>query len=360
MDAQKTTRTSPLLLIITGIVIGILVTGALALVYSGLKNRKSRVNNEAQGLLLSITNPSDGDVVYDKNLSISGTSGKDAVVVVTGAHEDTISETSQGNFSIKVSLNEGENLLNIYAFDTTTGESVQLPIGILYIPQKVVEPNVSPDSSGGNTTNKTKEDLQALKEKIASTSSKTSTTSYKDSHVFGKVISKSNTTVELNTGDTIRTVFTDDLTKFLSLDKDGFKEIFLENVGVGDQISAVGLSADNAVGVASVIIKINKDISQGIATIGKVKKATDVLTLSYMNQTSQTISVKTASGTTILTKDGTKVTLAEIKTDDIVIVTGTVDKDNVLTASKILLIPGKPLATKPKTSSTSASPSTTP
>src|SRR4030042_2457597 len=219
MDAQKTTRTSPLLPIIAGIVIGILIASAFSFVYSGLKNRKAEVSNETQGLLLSVTNPSNNDVVYDQNLSIHGTSGKDAVIVVTGGKEDTIKETSQGKFSIKTSLKEGENWLNIYAFETTTGESVQLPISILYLPQKLADPNVSLDSSSGDITDKTKEKLQAVKEKMASESAKTSTISYKNSHVFGKVISKSNTTFELDTSGRIKTVFTDDLTKFLSLDK---------------------------------------------------------------------------------------------------------------------------------------------
>lgn len=353
MDAQETTKTPPILLIVLGIIIGILVAGSVYFTYSFFKNRQPKVSNETKGLLLSVSNPNDNEVVNDKTITINGSTGKDAVVVVLGATNDLITETSGGNFSAKVDLNEGENLIRVYAFDTTTGESAQMPINLLYIPQKFASSSISTDSSSGDLVDKTKEQLEKAKEKLASGSASTHSTTYENSHIYGKIIAKNDTTFELDSRDGIKAVFTDDLTKFLSADKDGIKDIFIENVGVGDQISAVGLSSDNAAGLAKYIVKLNKDLPQTIAAIGKVKTiGTDGFDLSYITQNSQTISVKTADSTTITIKRKAKSTFSDIKADDTIIVTGSVDKDNILTANKLFVaIKGKNKATPAATPS---------
>jgi hypothetical protein len=323
MDAQQTTKTSPILLIVIGIIIGILIAGSFYFAYSFFKNRKSKVSNETKGLLLSVSNPNDNDVVNDKTIAINGSTGKDAVVVVLGATSDLITETSEGNFSAKVDLNEGENLIQVYAFDTTTGESAQMPINLLYIPQKFTSSSTSTDNSNVNS---------------ASDSAKSQTTAYINSHVYGKIIAKNDTTFELDSKNGIKAVFTDDLTKFLSADNDGIKDIFIENVGVGDQVSAVGLSSDNTDGLAKYIVKLNKDLPQTVAVMGKVKTlGTDGFDLSYITQSSQTISVKTTDSTSTTIKGKAKAAFSDIKIGDTIIVTGSVDKDTILTTNKLFV-----------------------
>src|SRR3990170_791184 len=133
-----TNRTPTILILIIGIIIGLLLAGGFVLLKSAFSGKKqSSGAQETKGLLLTISSPTDGAFVGADTLTIAGSTGKDAVVAVVGGTEDTILETSKGNFSATTKIAEGENELTIYAFDPKTGESTQTNLNVLFLNEEV-------------------------------------------------------------------------------------------------------------------------------------------------------------------------------------------------------------------------------
>jgi len=364
MNAQSNNRTSPLLILVIGVIIGLLIAGAFALVKSGFGSKKAAPSTtETRGIVLSITKPADGDVVSNKDLTIEGSSGKDAVVVVTGPADDAIVETSGGKFSATFSLSEGENELSIYAFDTTSGESGQTAFNVLYLKEELGSGNILVAAANSETTDKNKERIEKLRERLATKSAelKKAISISARSHVFGSLtaISGSSITMETKSGGLI-TVFTDDLTKFLAIGDQGKSEIAFSDLRLGDKVSVVGVSKDSTVGSAKFVIRIGKSLVKRAAVAGKVKSIDGAsLTLTHIIHTDRTFTINTTSETKIKVKGKENATLADVKVDDIVVASGTVDEKGVIAAKRIFVIPGGFVGAKPKESTKSATPSST-
>ena len=357
MNAQSTSKTPTPLILVIGVVIGLLLAGAVVLVKSALDRKEASPTTETRGIVLSIDKPVDGAVVSDANLTIEGTSGKDAVVAVTGGADDPIVETSSGKFSTTISLTEGENELGIYAFDPTSGESAQTTLSVLYLQEAISSGNVLVAASSTESAEKTKERIEKLREQLATKSSDLKkAASNPSSHIFGTLsaISKSSFTVETRQGG-LTTVFTDDLTKFYSIGEKSKSVITLADLKVGDKVSVVGLGKDNIVGTAKSVVKINKPITKRSAVAGKVKSIDGTsLTLTHIIHTDRTFTVNVASETMIKIKGKETATLADIKVGDFIVAAGSVDEKGILTAKRVFVI-----GVKPKEATKSATPSST-
>lgn len=366
MYNQSTNRTSPWLILIIGIFAGILIAGGFALIKSGLgKKGSSAPTSETKGLLLSIKEPIDGDFVSEKNIIISGTTGNNAAVAVTGGVNDSIVETSNGSFTTNVELAEGENELAVYAFDPLSGESAQLSVKVLFISEETASANSLVASAYKIIAETDQEKIDKLKKQVTTNSSelKKEAAKLKKIHVFGTIaaIAESSFIIETASGS-LKTVFTDDLTKFYSIGSGGKTRLnVLEEFKVGDKVSVVGIGSDEAFGTAKYVVRQGTSITKRHAISGKVKEiSAENLVLTHQIHTDRTTAIKISSNTNLKIKGKDKATISDIKIGDFVVVCGTVGKDSVMDASKIFVIPGAKTGQKPKDATSSATPSANP
>ncbi|OGY22058.1 MAG: hypothetical protein A2113_02485 [Candidatus Woykebacteria bacterium GWA1_44_8] len=355
------TRTPTILILIIGIIIGLLLAGGFVLLKSAFRGKEqSTGTQETKGLLLTISEPADGAFVGTETLTIKGSTGKDAVVAVVGGTEDTIVETSGGNFSASNKIAEGENELTVYAFDPTTGESTQTTLNVSFLNEEVAMGRLLVAQSTTAEEN-SKEKIDKLRERLATKSSelKKVASTFKNSHVFGTISAINDTVLTIETKQgSVKTVFTDDITKFYSIGSGGRSTIAITDLKAGDEIAAVGVTKNDTSGTAKFIIRQEQTPQKRHAVAGKVKSNEGgTITLTHLTQTERTYTVKTTNETVIKVKGVDTATIADIKTDDVVVACGPVEKDGTIVAKRLFAIPGKFLGVKPKESTTSATPS---
>lgn len=119
------------------VLIGILVAGVAFYLYQSTKtisktqtqNQKSLITPspaKAQTVILSIDTPRDEDVTDKKTVIISGKTSPDAIVVITtGIGDQVINPVSNGSFSATVTIDNGENLIEITAI-TPNGQETKV------------------------------------------------------------------------------------------------------------------------------------------------------------------------------------------------------------------------------------------
>jgi hypothetical protein len=362
MNAQGSRGFSIILLLIIGVIVGLVIAGVFAFINSRRSEKDTKPTAETAGVLLTLSTPTDGDVTSEEAVTVSGSTGKDTVVVLTGGTSDTISETKGGKFSAKVTLREGENELTVYAFDTDSGESAQTTLNVLYLAEELGAAAALVAEENTDVVEKNKDRIEKLKDKLATKSSelKKSSTIFKRTHVFGTITSISGTilTVETKRGD-IKTVFTDDFTKFFSVANKGRSSIKIGDLKIGDRISAVGVGKDDTDGNAKFVVRLKRTISKRHALLGKVKEIDGkAVTLSHLTQTDREFSIVIVKGTKIKIKGQEEsASVNDIKVGDVVVAVGTVNKGGTIAATKIFIVPGKREGLKPKESTGSATPS---
>lgn len=83
---------------------------------------------------LTITSPKDQEVLTTKTLTVSGQTLPMANLTITGGKEDVISQADEtGEFSEKITLEEGDNSLTVTAFDEA-GHQTSQTVTIIYAP----------------------------------------------------------------------------------------------------------------------------------------------------------------------------------------------------------------------------------
>ena len=354
---------SLILVLVVGLIVGLLIAGVVTLINSrSTIERKSTTQIETKGILLSVSKPNDGDVLGESKVSISGSTGKNTVVAITGGTDDVITETKSGKFSQEVGLVEGINEIVIYAFDTDTGESAQTTLSLAYLKDELglIFNNFLVAASHEKVVETNEDRIESLKEKIATQSSslKKAAATFKRTHVTGtlKSIADTSLTIETNRGE-VKNVFTDDFTKFFSVDDKGKTTIKLKDLKVGDKVSVVGVGKDDIDGIAKFIMVLKSTVAKRHAILGKVKEIDgSSITLTHLTQTDREFSVVVSKDAKIKIKgadENAKVT--DIQKDDVIIAVGTVDKNGTISGSKIFVVPAK--RETPKTSTGSATPS---
>ncbi|AKM81721.1 MAG: hypothetical protein UT13_C0001G0762 [Candidatus Pacebacteria bacterium GW2011_GWF2_38_9] len=123
-------RKEILLAIFVGITLGLMITFGI---YQNSENAKTGQNNDTDQLInnpvgsesaaiqdpqLMINSPEEDFFTNEEDLIVSGSASPNSFVVVLVNDSESISNTDEsGNFSIKVKLNEGGNLIEINSID---------------------------------------------------------------------------------------------------------------------------------------------------------------------------------------------------------------------------------------------------
>lgn len=81
---------------------------------------------------LTLTDPSDGLVTSTSDITVSGKTTPNADVAV---NDQELKADSKGNFSVKLTLDEGENTITIVANDEQ-GNYIEKDITVSFVPQK--------------------------------------------------------------------------------------------------------------------------------------------------------------------------------------------------------------------------------
>lgn len=81
---------------------------------------------------LTLTQPKDEEVVSNKVLVVSGKTQSNAIVaVITDSSDDVITPSANGDFSMTVNLDNGQNVLEIIAI-APNGESIAIKKTVTY------------------------------------------------------------------------------------------------------------------------------------------------------------------------------------------------------------------------------------
>ena len=124
------------------VLIGLLVAGGIFYFYQSTKtvspstttivNRITPTPTPELKIYLSLNQPSDEQVVVSKTLVISGKTNPGAtLIIITDADQQIIQPTSQGDFSTTVTLDDGQNLIEIQSI-LPTGETTIIKRTITY------------------------------------------------------------------------------------------------------------------------------------------------------------------------------------------------------------------------------------
>lgn len=95
------------------------------------------VTKEPISLFLEIGSPGDDTLVYDNTLVISGKTGPNAAVIISGNQSDVAMQANKnGEFSKVFPLNPGANIIEINAFDSE-GNSKSVTKLVFYSEEKI-------------------------------------------------------------------------------------------------------------------------------------------------------------------------------------------------------------------------------
>jgi hypothetical protein len=95
------------------------------------------VTKEPVSLFLEVTAPEDEGLVYEDNIIISGKTGPDATVIISGQETDAgLQASKQGEFNKVFQLSPGPNIVEITAFDSE-GNSKTVTRSIYYSKEKI-------------------------------------------------------------------------------------------------------------------------------------------------------------------------------------------------------------------------------
>lgn len=355
MSNEPRKKVPSLLTFILGLIVGAAIIGALAF-FGGVLNKEEKppkVTQETEGLLLSVSKPADGDFITSPKLEISGTTGKDAIIAVTGVKNDVIIETSSGKFSTIVQVNEGVNQLTIFAFNPEDGGSVQESFDILYVNEKTAFGQILiAEASTTNDENQTT--INDLRENLSTKSSSLKQPSnFKKTFVYGTITSINNPLFTLVTAeDGTKTAMSDELTNFYLQSAKTKSAITFDDLKIGDMVAVAGIGKDDNFGTAKYVL-VNKKISiKRYVFAGEVKKiAGSNITLSYINQADLSQTVAIDKNTQIKIKGKESASVSDININDILVTTGNIAKTGKLEAKNIFVVPAKKTQTPSATSS---------
>src|ERR1035437_7163295 len=124
------------------VLIGLLVAGALFYFYQSTKTVSPSTTTIVKNITptptptakvyLSLSQPSDEEVVNDKTLSINGKTNPNAtVIIITNADQQLIQPSSQGDFSTTITLDNEQNLIEIRSI-LPTGETIVVHKTVTY------------------------------------------------------------------------------------------------------------------------------------------------------------------------------------------------------------------------------------
>lgn len=179
------------------------------------------------------------------------------------------------------------------------------------------------------------ESKRATQSATASTQKKTMEISF----VEGVISSASNSIAIISTNSGVKTIYTNDSTKFLNFDSKGKKLIGFGDLKIGQTIMVVGLSKDGTFGTAKLVVRDDNQKTKSFSLQGRVfENKESSLTLKNFQRDSLPLTTITISSSTTLKKGGKSVAASSLKQNQSIVVTGTIDDKGILFASEILAI----------------------
>lgn len=269
---------------------------------------------------VTIAKPTDGKVVTDSSIEISGVTKSNSHVIVSSESEDFYSQSdTSGEFSVEVDLDGGLNTLAIFVFDEN-GLVSETSLEIVYSSE--FDKYLVKDEGDENEATESADDVRSkVQEKVKE---------IQTNSVFfmGTVtdISESTLQIELKSGE-IEQASTTEETDYLSETKTR-KTIEKEDVAIGDFIIAMGFASGNDVLEAKRIVVTTKP--EEIDLLGKIGevKSTSSKKLVLISDGEET---EIAFGKTWKGSD-----LSELEEGQIVIVVG--EESEEFTARSLFLI----------------------
>ncbi len=129
-------KTERVVLSFIAVLIGLVVAGGAFYIYQSTKSIPSykiptitlqkTTPTPQPGILLTIDQPADESVVSDKTITISGKTVPDATIIVnTGTDDEVVNPSGQGNYSVTLTLDSGENKIVVTAIDSSGNETTK-------------------------------------------------------------------------------------------------------------------------------------------------------------------------------------------------------------------------------------------
>lgn len=157
-------RKEILLAIFVGITLGLMITFGI---YQNRENSQANQNTTSNELInnplssdsatsqnsqLAIISPESNLLTDQETLMVSGTTNANSLVVIFVNGQDQVTSSDQtGNFSKEIELQEGANLLEIYAIDEDN-QSIRVEKSVVYDPD-YLNPDAA-DSAAATTSAK--------------------------------------------------------------------------------------------------------------------------------------------------------------------------------------------------------------
>ncbi len=140
MDNEETTRKFTLPKLFLGLLLGFATVGIFILLITFYLNARSTNDFSIKPKVfeLSISSPKENIAVSQKEIQVTGRTGKDSVVTISSDSETKTIETRNSLFSTKLTLREGLNVIRFSAFDIKTGESQVTNRQILYLESELI------------------------------------------------------------------------------------------------------------------------------------------------------------------------------------------------------------------------------
>lgn len=120
--------------ILVGLTMGLIITFGIYRVTSSitekpltdLNTQNLETEATATPTVLALHNPEDGTVQTETELTVTGTTIANSFIVVFVNNEDYISNSDEsGNFAIKVTLSQGENIIRVHVLDQEGSATVE-------------------------------------------------------------------------------------------------------------------------------------------------------------------------------------------------------------------------------------------
>ena len=123
-----------LIAIFVGLSMGLIITFGVYRVRSSVTDKpivdfveQTREENQATATptILALHNPEDGTVQTETELTVTGTTVADSFIILFVNNTDYISNSDEsGNFSFKIELDDGANVIRVHVLDADGGTSV--------------------------------------------------------------------------------------------------------------------------------------------------------------------------------------------------------------------------------------------
>jgi len=267
---------------------------------------------------LSITSPSEGDVITENKVTVKGiTYPNTAVLVHTETDASSVDSDTAGDFETEITLEEGINTINVTAF-AVSGKEERVSIDIVYegqvkgVKSDEVSKNVLGKATIGNVKEVKKNSL---------------------------LVTDDETEVETS-------VFVDTTTQIINDKKKNIKISAIKKDSkvavVNEAETETSATGSGTKKIAKIYVKENTGQSKRSAVSGIITDiSSETITLSHQIQVDRIYTLTTTENTVYKMKDSDLVTISDLVIGMRIAAVGDKDENGNLTVIRVHVIPGK-------------------